>query len=415
MRRLFQDLNTRLQDLIGQRDTLLLLVGCRDEECAFVLKCIESIDDAGPDVFWLFAEPFVDPRRYADAVVESFRRRAEVLSTKMVESGDPEWPPVPARAIDPSVAPATRLQVLFMYARTRIPDLDASRLVVVLTPTSVTDPRSWRLFLRQLTSYEPGSPWCHHMRIVAREPPHVSLDGLSPELRSKLDVRTFPSTELYTVDFSLAALQRATRDEVADPTIPLPDRMQSLLIDANVDYANRRYVPAVRKFELLRRYYAAVKNQALLGATLNGLGEVYAAAGQRDRAIEHFEMGVTAAIDGRCNPVLLNLSLNLGNLYFVAKEWSEAVEHYVGAEALATALLNAHVKLLCLENIGVCRLALTEYAAAQEAWQNGATLARALDERAALKKMLVRLRGLYADARMRDRVRACDDELRGLS
>jgi tetratricopeptide (TPR) repeat protein len=415
MRRLFQDLTKRLQAFVAQRDTLVLLVRCRDEESSFILKTLDSIDEASQDIFWSFVEEFSEPVTYADAIVRSFRQRAEALAKKLEEAGDPSWPPLPPRATDVNVPPAARLQALFMYARTRIPDLEASHLVVALMPLRVTDPLRWRAFLRELTAHDPLSPWCHHMRIVAREGREISMDDLSPELQARLDPSSFPRTDVYEVDFSLEALQRATKAEIADPSVPLPDRMQSLLVDANVDYAHKRYDVALEKYGLLRTFYAAVQNQALLAATLNGIGEVYARAGHRDLAIQHFEMALTAAIEGSSHPILLNVSLNLGNLYLAEKSWALAADHYVGSEALATALLNAHVKLLCLENIGVCRFELADYGAAQEAWQNGASLARALEEQAALKRVLARLRNLYVQANMRDRVKAIDDELRGVS
>jgi hypothetical protein len=72
MRRLFQDLTKRLQGFIAQRDVLLLLVRCRDEECAFVIKTLDSIDEAGPDFFWMFANEFVEPVSYVEAVVRTF-------------------------------------------------------------------------------------------------------------------------------------------------------------------------------------------------------------------------------------------------------------------------------------------------------------------------------------------------------
>ena len=113
--------------------------------------------------------------------------------------------------------------------------------------------------------------------------------------------------------------------------------------------------------------------------------------------------------------MLLNISLNLGNLHFTHHAWASAVEFYVGAEALATALLNANVKLACLENIGVCKVQLGDFAGAQQAWTDGATLARSVAENEALRRHLGRLRVLYAEANMRAQVSAIDTELRGMS
>ena len=77
-------------------------------------------------------------------------------------------------------------------------------------------------------------------------------------------------------------------------------------------------------------------------------------------------------------------------------------------------MLNAPMKLQCLENVGWCKFRLDDFRGAEEAWANGVTLARAVEEPVALRRTLVRLRGLYTETRMTDRVRAIDLELGGL-
>jgi len=415
VRRLFQDTTARLQEFVAQRDTLLLVVQCRDEETAYVTKTIDAIDEASQDVFFGYGDVFTDAAAYADAIVATFQKQAELLGAKLAEAGDPPWPTLPASVLDRGEPPVKRLQTLFMYARTRIPDIEASHLVIVISPMRIAQPLLWRAFLRQLTEHDIFAPWCHHMRIIAREPEIVSFDGIDASWRTGLDLTTYPRTATFAVDFSIDALHRATKDEIVDPSVPLADRMQSLLVDANVDYAHQRYEKAVEKYQLLRTFYATLGNQAMLAAVLNGLGEVYARIKMLPQAIEHFEMAITPAVESQCHPVLLNISLNLGNLHFTHEAWASAVEFYVGAEALATALLNANVKLACLENIGICKLQLRDFAGAQEAWVNGATLARSVAENDALRRHLGRLRALYTEANMRAQVKAIDTELRGLS
>lgn len=414
MRKLFEGLTARLQAFVDQRDKLLLLARCRDEECVYLAKALGGVDEASQDLFWSFPESFRDAQTYVDGIVAIVRTRADLIAKELAESGDPPWPAVPMKALDPHTPPAERLQLLFMYLRTRIHDLDASSIVVALVPMQVADPLSWRLFTRQLTAYEPLAPWCHHMRFIVREPKDVSLEGLSPDVRDALVLTAFPSTEIYDMDFSLPALQQATRDEVADPSIPLPDRMQALLLDANVDLANKRWGAASEKLSLLRRYYEAVGHQALLSVTLVSIGEVLAGLGRHESAFTSFERALDSALAGDFKPVILNACLSVANLRLARKEWAAACAYYEAAETVATAMLNAPMKLQCLENIGWCRLRSDDYSGAQQAWTNAVTLARAVEEPSALRRTLVRLRALYSDARMKDRVHAIDLELRGL-
>jgi tetratricopeptide (TPR) repeat protein len=415
VQRLFQKLDEDLRGFIDQRDKLLLLVKCRDEECGYLLKTLEAIDESTPHIFWMFAESFGEPGPYVESVVKGLTTRLEALAKTIAEAGGEPWPPLPPRLLDVRLPPVTRMQLLALYLRKRIPDLEAQRLVIALSPLRILDPIRWRAFLRELSTYDPAAPWCHHVRLIAREALDVALPtDTTGAVQGYVDPASFPSADVCSVDFSLGAMQQAVKDNVEDKSLPLADRCQALLIDAMVDYAHQRYEPAMAKYQLLRSFYAALGLEAMLALVLNGIGEIFARIGSRDPAVQHFEMAITPAANSNSYPVLLNISLNLGNLYLGEENWTQASDYYVGAEALATACLNAHVKLSCLENIGVCRLRLSDYAGAQKAWQDGATLARALKEDESRKRMLTRLQGLYTEARMRDQLQAVEQELRGL-
>lgn len=414
MRKLFEGLTARLQAFVDQRDKLLLLARCRDEECVYLAKALTGVDEASQDLFWTFPESYAEPVGYVSGIVEIVRIRLERIAKELAETGDPPWPALPAKVLDHAADPIQRIQLLCMYLRTRIEDLDASKIVVGLVPMQIVDPQSWRLFLRHLTAYDPLSPWCHHMRFIAREPMAVPLDGLSTEVRDVLMLSAFTSTEVYEMDFSLPALNQATKDEIADPSIPLPDRMQTLLLDANVDIANKRWEIASEKLALLKRYYEAVGHGGLLSVTLNSIGEVLAGLGRHDAAFGSFERALDVALANDFKPVILNACLNVANLRLARKEWPIACAFYEAADTVATAMLNAPMKLQCLENIGWCKLRSNDYRGAEEAFANGVTLARGVEEPGALRRSLVRLRGLYGEAGMTDRIRAIDLELGGL-
>jgi tetratricopeptide (TPR) repeat protein len=251
------------------------------------------------------------------------------------------------------------------------------------------------------------------MRLIAREASVVLLPELAADLRERSDPATFPSTEIYPIDFSLEALQRAVKEDAADKSLPIADRAQALLIDAMVDYGHQRYQAAMAKYELLRQFFAYVGHAPMLALVLNSIGEVFARVGMHEQAQDHFERAITPAVESKSYPVLLNVSLNLGNLHLAQERWDAAAEHYTAADALATQLLNAHVKLACMENVGVCKHRMRDYAGAQKAWTDGATLAKGVDEPEWRRRFLVRLRELYREANMRDQARALDDELGG--
>jgi len=154
------------------------------------------------------------------------------------------------------------------------------------------------------------------------------------------------------------------------------------------------------------------------------MGEVYARAGQAEEARKHFESALTPALDrlaqenepGRIDaiPVLLNISLNLGNLHLSQRRWAEAGTYYEGAKNIAQAMANAQVKIQCTENIGACHYELGQYAEAVKAWEEGSVLARSLQANDQLRALLLRQRDAYEKLHLTDRRDAVNDELRRL-
>jgi hypothetical protein len=412
MKRLFEDLTTRLSAFVAQKNTFMLLVQCRDEDCAIVLKTLETQGETSSDTYWVFHQDFIDPDSYIASITEECKKRVELFAKEAEESGEPSWPPLPPEITQPWTQPIERLQRLFAYARDRAP----SNVVVVLCPLKIVLPLHWRVVMRDLTWFDVAAPWCHHMRVVVRESSATRMSAFPPEIQAGLEPATFPSTEIYAVDFSPETLHKAMQAEMLDPNVPVPVRMQYLLIDANLDYVHKRYDVAAKKYRLLRDYYKATNNPALLAVTLNGFGEAVATfPNLRDHAIKHFEQAVAAAVQAKSLPLVLHAVMSLGHLYFAHKQWAQAAECYDAAESIAMMLFNASATLLCMEKRGECHYQLEEWGPAQKAWKDGMEIARSAKDDGARRRLLTRLRDMYKEARMRDHVNVAEEELRSLS
>ena len=71
----------------------------------------------------------------------------------------------------------------------------------------------------------------------------------------------------------MAALNRSIEEEAADESLPLPERMSSLLVSAGNDLAFSRYPSALEKFGLVFQYHGAMNSHALAAvARGHGLG-----------------------------------------------------------------------------------------------------------------------------------------------
>ena len=410
MRRYFENILIRIRTFVDQRKVLLLVVQSRDEHGLVVVRQLESLAEVSPHFFWQFTEAFADAESYTASLAEAFQKRVNLIDEKLAAKGAPSWPPLPEVAFDGGAAPSLRLRALTLYARDRIPDLEAANLVLALLPSQVADPLTYRLFLRAFIAYDRAAPWCHHVRIVAREPTGITSDGLTSHLRAELALESFPTTEVLPVDLGPAEIHAALKEEIDDESAPIPQRAQSLLIDANVDVSHGRYAEAGEKLNALIEYYEGLE-PPMHAASLNALGEAQRGAAGFAKAVPTFEAALEAAMRAHCLPIMLNVCLNLAGGYFANKQWTEAAEYLDTADTIAAATLNAEIKLQCLERLGICHAERESYADARRAWLGGCELARFAKDSGALRRFLGRLRDLYAAARMHDELRGIEQEI----
>jgi tetratricopeptide (TPR) repeat protein len=394
MRRLLDTIQARLTSFVEQRRELALIVKCRDEDNLLLVKMLEALDkgDASTEIFWIFTEPFEAPAAYVQSIIEAFRARHADVCNVQVKAGEAPWPSIPEEVISSQSPPVERLRRCLVFARRLLPDPTDGLLVVALCPTRVSDAASHARFIAELLRHELPKPWCHNMRLVVRE------DVAAPLLSENW--RTLPRTQWYALDLSQSSMQKALEDEVNDDALPLPQRLQGLLLLAGIDYAHRRYPEAAEKYKLLSRYYHATGNLPMLGLVLNGLGEATERSGQRSLAQRHYEAALTPAIESKAAPVLINIGLNLGRFHEEDRRWRESLEYYRGVVTLADASLNAPLKIFCLGKMGTCAYRMGDPSSGEQHWEAATRLARGLEAPEQRRELLKLRKELYRELGM---------------
>jgi tetratricopeptide (TPR) repeat protein len=233
-----------------------------------------------------------------------------------------------------------------------------------------------------------------------------------------------PGTSTYAPRLSPEDFEREVEDHATDRNRAIDERMPSVLTLAGLDLAHKRFPQAISKYQLAARYYGGIGRLALYALALNGIGEVHARAERPNDALAYFESALTPAFQrleqkddaGRVDavPVLLNITLNLANLYLAQKRWSEAGGYYEAAKGIAHGMAHTQVEVQCWENIGVCHYQLGQSVEALRAWEAGSALARTFEAFEHLHNLLVRQRDAYHALHMGDRYEATLAELRQL-
>jgi tetratricopeptide (TPR) repeat protein len=406
MRKLFDSLAARLRAFIGQRDDFVLVVRCPELEAAYVLKALQAVEEAdGHDLHWMYTDPFSGPAPYVARVVEQFGAIHTAVREEQRKQGDEPWPDLPAAVVDASGEPVRRLRSLMTISRSLLPATEGHLSVWGLFPSSISDPDAYARFVAALARHGFPNPWCRQLRIIVRDDP--GSGALAGALRGS------PRVAWYEPDLSQQAMAASLEAEADDERLPLPERLQSLLVLAGLDYGHRRYAEAQEKYRLLLRYYRAAGDHTHSALVLNGIGEVHERRGELDEARRYYESALTPALEAQSQPMLLNIALNLANLELSRGRWAEAEAYYDGAEKLATAMLQPQVKIQALENGGFCRSRQGDAAGALASWEAAATLARGVGEPNLLKSVLRRLEGHFRAEGPKQRLREVQAELAG--
>ena len=404
MRKLFEQMRARVESFLGQRRSLLLVVRAGPAEYLPLVSTLDGIEQGdSPDAFWTFMDPFENPAQYVKAVIESFRVRYVVLAPELQKAGFAVPGGLPPEITDARRPAVDRLRGLLLFARSLIDDLETSHLVVGLLPSKIAKPLDFAQLVLALSAHEMPQPWCHHMRIVVREePPQAPLSDQG---------QGTAGAEFYAPDMSPKAVEAALEEEAYDASLPLPQRMQSLLLSAGMDLAYQRFPAASQKYALLAKYHGALGPRPLHALSLNGIGEVFDRLGNKKEAQRAYEQALVPACQAEDPPSLIIITGNLANLHRLNGSWASAFGYYVGLSTLAHAVDNCELQLRCYEQMGFCKHKMGDVKGAWENWNAGIALARKVESKEHLLDCLERIQGLYKEARQSARLKEIEPEI----
>lgn len=407
MKKLFDAVTERIRGFVAQRDAVALAVRSPSHESAYILKIIQGEDETDTaNLYWSFAEPFQGARAYVDLIVDGFRQKLEAVQKLQEQDGAQPWPGLPPEAADPKGVPFQRLRALMVFSRTLLPKLEGHAVVWTFFPMDIQAPLEYTALFENLLKHEMPYPWCHHLRILVRDEPVIHLlKGLPAKVGR---------VQEYHPDLSVAAMEKSMEEEAADEKAPLPERLQNTLILANMDYSHRRYPDALKKYNVLLKYYATVGNRTFTAMVLNGMGETYNRMENPKEAKAHFEAALTPAIEGDAKPVLLNITLNLGNLMAKHKVWAEAEIYYDSAATLAKAMLIPQTCIQSLDNKGLCQYQQQRPKEALESWDAALVLAKGMGEKDLQKEVLKHKQMLFKETGHQEREKAVARELQAI-
>jgi tetratricopeptide (TPR) repeat protein len=387
MRNLFEQPKQRIAAHTEQRDDLTLVVRCKNEEIAIVLKLIEGAEETSQHTFLDHTEDFVEAQLYVSTLVTKMLGLSQQVGALREKEGGPPIPPAPERMRDDRVPAPERLRELMCWARSMIEDPQAA-LVWIMMPIQIHDAVGYANLMTQTLRHSYPRPWCHNMRVIVRDDERLPLE------HSKA---AFNRAQFMAVDFGSKSTEDALVESANDESLPLRERMTSLLVLAGIDAAHNRTADAKEKYKLLAKYHHALGDNAQWALSLMGLADVAAREGKPRDAKDLYLAALTPATHAKSFPVVLNCALALGNLHFQNGVWVEAATWYHTAGEMARALLNPDTLLDCYEHEGLSYHKAGAHKQALEAWNNGIELAKNIPIRDRQKRLITRKLDMYTE------------------
>ena len=369
MRRLFEQAKQQIGEFIEQRDDLVLILGCSDNDVAIGLKILRDIEQAnGTDVFLLFADNFIQPGPFVSVAVERLKEEHRMACEALREEGKPPLPDPPAELSDEKLPPAQRLQRAVEFAGSLLPRGGGNRLIWAMFPLEIGNRHEYLKLAAGLFPMRGIQPWMRGVRLLFRDLP--GTEQFIP------GIRRAPRVRLSLLDFSPKAAEESLDDDARDESLPEDQRMQSLLMAASLDYAHNRTSDALSKYELLLGYFQKTGNLSMQALVINAQGDIHHRAGDLAQAQHWYECALAPSGEAKDAMMLAIVGRNLGDVSFKQHRFADAEQYYDGVDKLAGASLDAENKIRALEWRGLSQEKQSAWDRAAVSWEAAALLSR---------------------------------------
>jgi tetratricopeptide (TPR) repeat protein len=402
MRRLLDRLTRTLRDFVKQRDDLLLLVPCGDNDVALLMKVLRDLDRESPShLFLLFAEDFQSPREFLDRIAAGLQEEHS-LATRVPRPDGEKLPPLPAALPDAGKPPAARLVSGLEYARSLIDPRLGQRFVWGMGPGAIQDAASYLKLLAALPPQPDVLPWMRGARIVARVPADFDLarSPLAGAKRVRVEPLVVPP-DIHEQELLATA---------ADETSPPGERMQAEVQLAFLDSAHGRFAPARDRFWRTLAFFQQAGSPAMEGLIIGGLGDMARRQGDWRQAQHWYECAAVPAAESGNGALLAYIVQNLAAVAYHEQRFQDAEERYSELVSLKRAAFDEVGLAEALEWQGVCQEKRQAYDQAVLSWRESAMICKVFEMTDRLPTLLGHLKRGYQRLRLREELEKFDAE-----
>lgn len=372
MQKILEHIAKEIDDFLNQRDNLVLVLHCTDNEAGLIVKLIDDVDNARQaEAFFKFSDDFVILQAYADVVIEKLLLQHRTANKHLKEEHIAPLDPIPTETLSPELSPILRLGNAIQYTRSLRIDNTANNVCWVLFPLSINNIDEYKEFVSVFSPQRGLNEKMQGLRLIFR--------GVSLNKGETSPFKNLRRVQTYSADISPEAIQKSLNEAAEDESLSDDDRAQSLLQLALIDAAHQRDEKALEHLRYLLGYYQGTKNHTLETIVISSAADIYRKQGDLEKATHVYETAIPPAIESKTPILFYNISRSLADIEFEKKNYPLSEKYYEQCVIISEKILNEEGKAAALEQQGLCAHLQKEKKRAIETWILGLTFCKKME------------------------------------
>ncbi len=405
MQHIVQETVEILKNFVEHGGQSVMLIEAATDEAPLLLKCLDIVeqDELSPDIFLMHGDAFEDTRIFVETVIERQREQIEGVNEELEKRGDEKIAEIPSVLFERNAPSVERFTALFQHIRQIVQP--ERQVIWVFFPLADIERADFYTNLFEPIARKIVSGDFGNTKLIVRDTP---LNNLKQNLECGEDT---PEIFCYRPELDFPSVVKKIEERAKDPNAPVEERMQSLLLTAGMDVAEKRYDDALSKNEQALAFYRKKNLKQNESVVQSNIGDIYYVQGKYPEAQENYEKAILISVEEKSQPMVLYQSINLGNALFMQEKYDEAFIYYDSAEKLADVNKVFVQRIQALERMGDTRRAQKNLDEAIEIYNKAADLCRENKYALGLKSVLERLCEVYAEQREQEKYDECKAEL----
>lgn len=351
-------------------------------------------------------------------VLDAMDNPSQEPTAELLKRLQPAISPPPPHLLDRTMPAPQRLNAIFDYGLSCLPNQTNHRFVFVLLPAQNNNVTGWHELLEH-TAANPNYHTASGLRFIASYVPEEDRRRRAAEEQQNQVVRPllpeYSHVQHQALDLGPAQRKAAEEAFIADPETPVHDRMVTLISAAVRDGVEGRTELAHARFQEAHDYFAAKDEKTPAAFALIGRGDIHLRNHDWNAAIEIYRQALPHAVSCE-NPIMLfQLSKNYGEAAFRLKEWLEAAQAFCTAAHAAEMITQQDAQINALERHASACFKLQAWDHAAESLEKAAHLCQTHHIDEPVDRILRFLRKVYAKQNRKAEWTHFRDQMQSLS